>query len=193
MVALFKPGYVYIDVGARNYSSSIGSWFRKRYPKQNKNFEIYAIEAGKAFHEEYATKKSLTVLPYAAWVRNETLFFEISREPRRKSEEKGIGMGRVQTVQSSSNFVSDFHKIQGFDFAAWLKNAVSMRDVVVVKMGVEGAEFHLIPRLVETDAICLIDELFLECHFNRWQKTYTQCLDLFSSLRKSGVLVHQWW
>lgn len=101
--------------------------------------------------------------------------------------------------------MGDKDKIQGFDFAEWLKGAVTKRDFVVVKMDVEGTEFHLIPRLIQTGAICLIDELFLECHYNRWQrccpgqrsakyhKTYSQCLDLFTSLRNYGVLVHQWW
>ncbi|KAH7838065.1 hypothetical protein Vadar_021617 [Vaccinium darrowii] len=201
----FKNRYVYIDVGARNYGSSIGSWFKKQYPKQNKNFHVYAIEADKAFHEEYRTKKRVTLLPYAAWVRNETLFFEISRELTRTNEERGRGMGRVQAARSSSSFVGDSDKIEGFDFAVWLKKTVSERDFVVVKMDVEGSEFYLVPRLVETGAICLIDELFIECHYNRlqrccpgkrspkFQKTYKQCLDLFSSLRESGVLVHQWW
>ncbi|KAF8397179.1 hypothetical protein HHK36_016086 [Tetracentron sinense] len=201
----FKQRYVYVDVGARSYGSSIGSWFKKKYPKQNKTFEIYAIEADKAFHEEYQTKKGVKLLPYAAWVRNETLFFEINRGPGQKIEEKGRGMGRIQPVQSSASFASDVDKIRGFDFANWLKNTVSQRDFVVMKMDVEGTEFDLIPRLFETGAICLIDEIFLECHYNRWQrccpgersskyqKTYDHCLELFSSLRKSGVLVHQWW
>ncbi|XP_059659848.1 uncharacterized protein LOC132306476 [Cornus florida] len=201
----FKSKYVYIDVGARNYGSSIGSWFNKQYPKQNKTFDIYAIEADKAFHAEYSMKKGVNLLPYAAWVRNETLFFEINREPSRKNEERGRGMGRIQAAQSSSNFVGDLDRIVGFDFANWLKNTVSERDFVVMKMDVEGTEFHLIPRLVETGAICLIDELFIECHYSRWQrccpgersskyqKTYAQCLELLSSLRRRGVLVHQWW
>lgn len=201
----FKNKYVYIDVGARNYGSSIGSWFKKQYPKQNKDFEIYAIEADKAFHEEYKLKKGVTLLPYAAWIRNETLFFEINREPSGKNEEKVGGMGRIQSVQSSSNFVGNLNKIEGFDFAEWLMTTVSKKDFVVLKMDVEGSEFHLISSLVETGAIGLIDEMFLECHYNRWQrfrkgerslkyeKTYDQCLELFSSLRERGVLVHQWW
>ncbi|KAL3517996.1 hypothetical protein ACH5RR_020585 [Cinchona calisaya] len=53
----FKNRYVYVDVGARNYGSSIGSWFMKQYPKQNKTFEIYAIEADRGFHEEYRSNK----------------------------------------------------------------------------------------------------------------------------------------
>ena len=200
----FKNRYVYVDVGARSYGSSIGSWFKKKYPKQNKTFEVYAIEADKAFHQEYRSKKGVNLLPYAAWVRNETLFFEITRDPSKKIVVKGRGMGRIQPVQTLTSFMDDVDRIQGFDFAKWLKRTVRERDFVVMKMDVEGTEFHLIPRLIETGAICLIDEIFLECHYNRWQrccpgersakyqKTYDQCLDLFTSLRESGVLVHQW-
>lgn len=201
----FKPRYVYVDVGARSYGSSIASWFKKQYPKQNKTFEIYAIEADKHFHEQYKLKKGVTLLPYAAWVRNESLSFEINQDPGDKNVEKGRGMGRIQSVKSSGGIVSDVDKIQGFDFAEWLKSTVTEKDFVVMKMDVEGTEFDLIPRLIKTGAICLIDEIFLECHYNRWQKccpgerspkyqkTYGQCLDLFTSLRERGVLVHQWW
>ncbi|KAK1284528.1 hypothetical protein QJS10_CPB21g01468 [Acorus calamus] len=200
----FKRRYVYVDVGARSYGSSIVSWFKKQYPKNDRKFEIYAIEADPAFHTEYKTKKGVTLLPYAAWVRNETLQFEINGDPDRKHDEVGgRGMGRIKPVGSSSK--STAAAIPGFDFAVWLKSTVSEADYVVMKMDVEGTEFDLIPRLFETGAICLIDELFLECHYNRWQrccpgersskyeKTYWQCLDLFSSLRESGILVHQWW
>ena len=203
----FKNRYVYVDVGARSYGSSIGSWFKKQYPKQNKTFEVYAIEADQTFHEQYKSKKGVTLLPYAAWVRNETLAFEINKDPGQGKEDKGgsRGMGRIQPVQSLGQFDGEVNQIQGFDFANWLKNTVSQKDFVVLKMDVEGTEFELIPRLFETGAICLIDEMFLECHYNRWQrccpgqrstkyeKTYSECIDLFASLRQSGVLVHQWW
>ncbi|KAJ7950059.1 Methyltransferase [Quillaja saponaria] len=201
----FKHRYVYVDVGARSYGSSIGSWFKKQYPKQNKTFEVYAIEADKTFHQEYGLKKKVNLLPYAAWVRNETLTFEINGDPGQKVQDKGRGMGRIQPLDSSGDFDGEVEKIKGFDFANWLKNTVSEKDFVVMKMDVEGTEFDLIPKLFETGAICLVDEIFLECHYNRWQrccpgqrsakyeKTYSQCLELFTSLRKSGVLVHQWW
>ncbi|KAK4749520.1 hypothetical protein SAY87_026969 [Trapa incisa] len=202
----FKSKYVYVDVGARSYGSSIGSWFKKQYPKQNKTFEIYAIEADRHFHKDYKLKKGVTLLPYAAWVRNESLFFEINRDTEQKIQEKGRGMGRIQPGQSSARPTNgDVEKIKGFDFADWLKRTVSEKDFVVVKMDVEGTEFDLIPRLFKNGAICMIDEIFLECHYNRWQrccpgvrsakyeKTYRQCMDLFTSLRQSGVLVHQWW
>ncbi|GLT92781.1 hypothetical protein SLE2022_106010 [Rubroshorea leprosula] len=206
----FRGRYVYVDVGARSYGSSIGSWFRKKYPKQNRTFDVYAIEADRTFHEEYRLKKKVTLLPYAAWIRNETLSFEVNHDPNHPGledvKDKGRGMGRIQPKKSSGNVVDgEVDEIQGFDFAEWLKKTVTEKDFVVMKMDVEGTEFDLIPRLFETGAICLIDEIFLECHYNRWQrccpgqrstkyeKTYGQCLDLFTSLRESGVLVHQWW
>ncbi|CAL9765014.1 unnamed protein product, partial [Musa acuminata subsp. burmannicoides] len=201
----FKQRYIYVDVGARSYGSSIGSWFRKRYPKQNHTFEIYAIEADRAFHKEYATKKGVNLLPYAAWVCNETLTFEINHDPDNHDVGKGRGMGRIRPTGGSNGRVTsdDVHPIQGLDFAAWLKKTATERDYVVMKMDVEGTEFDLVPRLFKTGAICLIDELFLECHYNRWQKccpgqrspkypnTYRECLNLFTSLRNAGVLVHQ--
>ncbi|KAI3677681.1 hypothetical protein L6452_36947 [Arctium lappa] len=202
----FKHRYVYIDVGSRSYGSSIGSWFKKQYPKQNKTFDVYAIEADKHFHDEYKLKKRVTLLPYAAWVKNESLIFEINHTPGDENVEKGRGMGRIQAVETGGGgIVGSVDEIQGFDFAEWLMSSVSEKDFVVMKMDVEGTEFDLIPRLIETGAICLIDEVFLECHYNRWQrccpgvrspkyqKTYSQCLDLFKSLRQRGVLVHQWW
>jgi FkbM family methyltransferase len=202
----FKRRYVYVDVGARSYVSSIGSWFRKQYPKQNHTFQVFAIEADPAFHSEYAAKKGVTLLPYAAWVKNETLRFEINGDPGKEDEAKanGRGMGRIRPA-TGKKMSGEVRSVPAFDFAEWLKQTVTEQDYVVMKMDVEGTEFDLIPRLFDTGAICLVDELFLECHYNRWQKccpgerspkyenTYEECLDLFSSLRESGVLVHQWW
>ncbi|KAL5568232.1 hypothetical protein UlMin_024807 [Ulmus minor] len=178
----FKNRYVNVDVGARSYGHSIGSWFKKQYAKHDKTFEVYAIEADKTFHEEYKVKKG-------------TLSFKINHDPGDKVVDKGKGMGRIQPVKSKGGFDGGgFDKIRAFDFANWLKNTISEKDFVVMKIDVEGTEFELILKL-----------FFLECHYNRWQrccpgvrsskydKTYKQCLDLFTSLRQSGVLVHQWW
>lgn len=203
--------HIYIDVGARSYSSSIGSWFVKKYPKQNQEFSIYAVEADKSFAGDYAKRKKVQLLPFAAWVKNESLVFGANAENR--AAEGEIGMGRIQSrsaMESSSNVLSlpspnnNFQTVQGFDFADWLLRTVSVNDFVVLKLDIEGTEFDLLPRMLETGAICLIDELFLECHYNRWQRTsplrtskykrtYSECMSLFQTLRSSGVLVHQWW
>ncbi|KAL3498923.1 hypothetical protein ACH5RR_041655 [Cinchona calisaya] len=161
----FKKRYIYIDLGARTYDSTIGNWFKKLYPKQNKGFEIYAIEADKNFHEEYKKKKDVILLPYAAWIRNQTLVFG-TRNKRREYT------GKVQSDKSEimQDYKGEQNVVQAFDFADWLIRSFSKQDFVVLKMDVEGTEMDLIPRLVETGAICLIDELFVECHYDRWVK-----------------------
>lgn len=128
---------------------------------------MYAIEADEAFQDEYRLKKGITLLPYAAWVKNETLSCEITRDPGQKAEDRVRGMGRIQAAKSSEAFDGEVARIQGFDFAEWLKNSVSEKDFVVMKMDVEGTDFDLIPKMIENGAICLIDELFLECHYKR--------------------------
>lgn len=197
--------YFYVDVGARSYHSSIGSWFVKQYPKQSQDFSIYAVEADDTFAVDYLKRKNVKFLPYAAWLRNESLVF--GANPENRAAEGGTGMGRIQSLLSlgDNNATGKrFKTVQGFDFADWVINTFTEDDYVVMKMDVEGAEFDLLPRMMETGALCLVDELFLECHYNRWQRssplrstkfgrTYENCLSLFKSLRKNGVLVHQWW
>jgi SAM-dependent methyltransferase len=194
--------YYYIDVGARSYSSSIGSWFKKRYPKQEQDFHVYAVEADDSFAEDYIGRRNVQLMPFAAWIRNESLVF--GANPENRAAEGEIGMGRIQSNSSLQKPDENFKIVQGIDFSHWLMNTVTEEDFVVMKMDIEGTEFDLLPKMIETGAICLVDELFLECHYNRWQKssplrtskyqkTYGECLALFQALRSKGVLVHQWW
>lgn len=193
--------HIYVDVGARNYGSSIGSWFKKQYPKQGRNFTIFAVEADRLFEPSYDTHPDVTFVPYAAWIRNESLLFGS------QAKERKAGMGRIHHQHGSVHASVDraMAVVQGMDFAEWIRNIARKEDFLLVKMDVEGAEFFLLPWLFETGAICLVDELFLECHYNRWQsccpgirsakfnKTYQDCLSLLHSLRRNGVFVHQWW
>lgn len=49
MLILVLREHVYVDVGVRSNGLSVNSWFRGSYPKQNKSFKIYMIEADKVF------------------------------------------------------------------------------------------------------------------------------------------------
>ncbi|KAG0628964.1 hypothetical protein M758_1G066600 [Ceratodon purpureus] len=179
----------------------------KAYPKQGHNFTVYAIEADHhAFRQSYINHTEVNFMPFAAWVRNETLMFG-SDSSGTSFTSRHVGMGRIhQHVQSGTPKLErdQLIEVQGIDIAEWIRSVASEDDFVVVKMDVEGAEYELLPRLMTTGVICLVDELFLECHYNRWQhccperttkynRTYQDCVSLFRSLRQNGVLVHQWW
>ena len=54
---------------------------------------------------------------------------------------------------------------QTLDLARWLRERFSMRDYVVLKLDIEGAEWIVIPHLLaSTGAAALIDELYIEWH-----------------------------
>lgn len=70
---------VYVDIGANFYSSSIGGWFRKRYPA-SRRFHVIAFEPDPRFARSYA-RSNVELRPYAAWVRNTSLQFAKDPHP----------------------------------------------------------------------------------------------------------------
>nr|AFK46323.1 unknown [Lotus japonicus] len=64
------------------------------------------------------------------------------------------------------------------------------------------AEAEVVEEMIKERTIYLVDELFLECKNEWWQKkgkrkksrkAYWECLALYGRLRDEGVAVHQWW
>jgi hypothetical protein len=66
---------------------------------------------------------------------------------------------------------------------------VQHADFVVLKMKAGKVELRFLSGLFQSGAVCFIDELFLSCS----DQVGGNCLDLFMSLRSSGVFLHQWW
>ena len=82
---------------------------------------------------------------------------------------------------------------------------MSRRDggcLVVVKMDIEEAEYALVDALLGSRARCVVDELFVEVHWNRWQQTsekrkerehtWDDAVGLVRALRGAGVFTHLW-
>jgi hypothetical protein len=84
---------------------------------------------------------SIQLARAAAWLYNG----EVSYLDKRMGSRAGAGDGLVPCL----------------DFAAWLYD---LGEPVVVKMDIEGGEYELLPRLVETGADYFIEELLLEWH-----------------------------
>ncbi|KAG9450803.1 hypothetical protein H6P81_010768 [Aristolochia fimbriata] len=80
----------------------------------------------------------------------------------------------------------------------WLRRNVREEEYVVMQ-----AEAEVVEEMVESKAIRLVDELFLECEHEgqkggkgrkkKSRRPYWECLSLYGKLRDEGVAVHQWW
>lgn len=75
----------------------------------------------------------------------------------------------------------------------WLWRNVREDEYVVAK-----ADADVVEEMVKSRAICLVDELFLECKQQEQngkvgKRAYWECLALLGHLRGEGIAVHQWW
>ncbi|KAF1880053.1 hypothetical protein Lal_00022182 [Lupinus albus] len=85
-----------------------------------------------------------------------------------------------------------------FDFLKWFQETVRHANFVVLKMNAGKAEMKLLADLVESGAICSIDEIFLSCSGSgdgngKTLSRRENCMDIYKGLRSCGVYVHQWW
>lgn len=84
---------------------------------------------------------------------------------------------------TSDEFLSAPMDDEGFDFVRWFNETVSDGDFVVLMMKAKLEELKILVELFKSGEICHVDELFLHC---------SDCTNLLTSLRNSGVYVHQW-
>ncbi|TYG35989.1 hypothetical protein ES288_D13G028700v1 [Gossypium darwinii] len=92
--------------------------------------------------------------------------------------------GNRATSNSKASIGSDdsdpYVEDEGFDFLLWIKETMNAGEV----------ELKTLSDLFESGTICSIDELFLHCSNRAVNRDW---MDLFKSLRGTGVYVHQWW
>lgn len=188
-------GCYYLDLGARTYSSS-ALWFKNHYPKFiEASFKTIAFEADAKYSGEYSQHPEVIFHNLAVWTKNETLSF---RGEMGFVDVQGNNSGASKKVR----VIKDTKPIQtqAFDFAEYLLNNFKETDFLVVKMDIEGAEYVVVPKLIETGAIRLIDEIFLEGHTAQFNKigglargrTYAEVIVLLQSMRALGVHAHEW-
>ena len=90
---------------------------------------------------------------------------------------------------------------EGIDIADFVNRTVSLGDFVVVKMDVEGTEYQLLPHLLKSGVLPLIDEMFIEMHTdmnsccrppNDQGKHYADAKRILNEYRRAGVYAHVW-
>ena len=158
------PRFIYIDMGAEHYPSSMGNWFRHRYPNHDA-FQLIALEAdpfknGLKGGKSWRSHPQVEMLKFAAWTSNTTVEFlsegfgahmtgdqnltgEIQKGNRVDLREFGDPKQAKHVVQ-----------VQTLDVADLLHRRVTPRDYVVVKMDVS---YPVCPRLIVASAIvCLM-------------------------------------
>jgi len=179
---------IYVDLGANEGSSLL---------KQSVNFPqhvIYAFEPNPALLPSLHAitlrlKKPVHVIWGAAWVYDGEIDLFMSS----RNESSTVVPGKV-THQPQVWPPIDYDKptrVPCFDFGTWLSRMCGGA-TVVIKMDIEGAEYAVLERMLDTGTIDLIDDLFCEWHHDRFpQISESRHLAIVDKV-KSRTRLHPW-
>ena len=189
---LAPPGRrIYINIGARGPARDSSTTLHEHYPGAE-NFIHHAFEADSAFNDVWQNAsrhdKRIRYHNVAAWTENTML-------------QLGMRSAASHVLDTTTGIYKDDHKVKSMqqvraiDFARWLSAHVQRRDFVVLKIDIEGAEYAVLPSLLANHGtVCLIDEIFLECHMRDMVKGRGKgdCIALLRAFTAEGALSHVW-
>ena len=187
------------------------------------NCEHHAFEADHTMHEFWRAAEEkdprIKYHPVAVWNKNTTLIFgsrrsashvlqEKPEEPKASggssgssAKKKASGAWAALTgfagIFGADKKVTAETSVAAIDFSSWVLSHVREQDFVVLKVDIEGAEFVVLPGLLETGAACLIDEIYLECHMRdtgevAQLRSYGDCLALIRAFEGVGTPTYMW-
>ncbi|TQD70279.1 hypothetical protein C1H46_044186 [Malus baccata] len=168
-----KRRLVYIDIGAAAHlNANVTNWFLPSYPIERKDFNVYFVDHNTSVLLSYVKKPGITFVYHP-----------------------GLAGIKPQVNVPIDGITDPYVGDEGFDFLVWFKETVGFADFVVLKMNAGNVELKFLTELFESGAICFVDELFLHCsgQVDAGGEMPVDCMDIFGSLRSSGVFVHQWW
>jgi len=85
--------------------------------------------------------------------------------------------------------------VDTINFSKFLKDTVTEDDFVVVKMDVEGAEFDILPSIIQDETYKLIDDFYCEFHerFFEPKSKYKKIKEEYKETFKNfGVSIQEW-
>eukprot|EP00906_Rhabdomonas_costata_P035029 RCo049247 len=192
---------VYLDLGGRDFNSSVKGFFLAQYPKASLFDNITVFEVAARFRASYHSVLPPRGPPWvsfrtqAVWISDGRVWASMGKMASLRAAGDGFKFNRTRPLLGRKRPVS----VPSIDFSRYLRETFTLSDFVVVKMDIEGAEYQIIPKLLQEGTVDLIDELFLECHYFKWcwqitvvHKKWEDCLGMFQTLRNRGVYVHEW-
>ena len=155
-------------MGSRAFGSSTHDFLRS-YPHSSR-FDVHAFDMDAAYVEQWQRSanrsknrrraRSFTARHAGVSDRDAVITVATGGVNAMKHLGKGAYTGHDRQRAGTE-------QVPLLNFSRWLQQHVAAEDFVVVKMDIEGSEYEVLPSLLRSRAIKLIDELLLEVHYNR--------------------------
>ena len=170
------PRY-FIDCGGHNSCSA--RIFRKLYDPKCKT-HIYSFEIEPTFWPYYKSIPNHTLIKKAVWIENGEMEFYKDSEKRKAGGSliKKTGEHRHKTKPIM---------VETIDISVWLIENFSRVDSIDLKMDIEGAEYQVIPRMIETGAFAVISRFMIEWHWYKIGMPEEEHKEVFTSVPASQL------
>jgi FkbM family methyltransferase len=129
--------------------------------------------------------ESVDVVNAAVWIEDGIKEFQISTaitdgsslmtEPVKEGQEEYLGI-----------------KVNTFDFSNFLKQFKEKNFKLIVKFDIEGAEYHVLNKLIDDGTITYIDELWGEWHEVKTDEQRIHQEKIFNYLEKNNISFNTW-
>jgi FkbM family methyltransferase len=144
---------VFIDGGAHHATSL--KFFRKHHPNAEE-YETHSFEINSDFSihfDGYIKDPRHHFYPVAIWTEDtEISFWKMAGES--STVEKYL--------HGSCNAVAP-----AINFSKWIKSTFSPEDEIILKLDIEGAEYEVLPDLISSGALGMVDKLYIEFHYGK--------------------------
>lgn len=162
---------VFIDCGAYTGNSV------KKFLSAFEGFEIFSFEPNPFLHHHHQDLPN-TLIGKAVWVEDGFIDFYLDQ-----------GDYDGSSVFEHKLNIVDKKKISvpTIDFSQWLKNNFNRKDLIILKMDIEGAEYEVLNKMISDGTIEYIDELLVEFHWNKIGLEKQKHDDLIRRLKQQNV------
>ena len=83
-------------------------------------------------------------------------------------------------------------KVESVDLSQWIMDNFSKDDYIVIKMDIEGAEYKVLPKMIEDGSIEYINSAYIEWHDWFLPEYKSKTSELMKSLQAANVSIGSW-
>lgn len=175
---------VFIDCGAH-----CGESILRAKRQFGENTKIVSFEPIPYFAEEirkiWINDKSVDIVNAAVWIEDGIDEFQIS-----STITDGSSLLKVPIKEGEGEYLSI--QVNTFDFSNFLKQFKEKNFKLIVKFDIEGAEYHVLNKMIKEGTIHYVDEFWGEWHEARTneQKKYQD--KVFTYLKENNIIFKEW-
>jgi FkbM family methyltransferase len=171
---------IFLDCGAHD-GCSIRK-FRSLYDRKQK-YKIYSFEPEPDFAKYFQNIPKHTFINKAVWIEDGVIDYYRSREQLRAGgtifkQKKSGNLDKVNPI-----------KIETIDFSKWILENLNKDDHIILKMDIEGAEYKVLPKMIEDGTINYINKLWIEWH---WPKIKYPQEEHDKLIKKISIPTEKW-